>query len=97
MSEQSAVQRVPTGRRSVVVLAVVAVVSLVAGMGLSRLIQSPAQAAANLAPPSAGPITYKVDKRVISNDVPLRAEVRREGSVELKRTREREMLASRRW
>ncbi len=86
MSENNAAQQVRTGRRSVVVLAVVAVVSLVAGMGLSRLIQSPAQAAANLAPPSAGPITYKVDKRVISNDVPLRAEVRREGSVELKRT-----------
>ena len=86
MSAKNAEQVHNKGRRSVVVLTVVAVVSLVAGMGLSRLIQSPAQAASKLAPPSAGPITYKVDKRVISNDVPLRADVRREGSVELKRT-----------
>ncbi|MCL2091550.1 MAG: hypothetical protein FWH11_10215 [Micrococcales bacterium] len=86
MNEKIAARLAPTGRRSVIVLALVAVVSLAAGMGLSRLIQSPAQAAANLAPPSAGPITYKVDKRVISTDVPLRAEVRREDSVELRRT-----------
>ncbi|MCL2850728.1 MAG: hypothetical protein FWE61_11915, partial [Micrococcales bacterium] len=79
------VLQLPKGQRSVLVLAVVAVVSLVAGMGLSRLIQSPAQAAANLSPPAAGPITYKLDKRVISNDVVLRAEVQRENSVELQR------------
>ncbi|MCL2423099.1 MAG: hypothetical protein FWD11_04265 [Micrococcales bacterium] len=73
------------GHRSVLILAVVAAVSLVVGMGLSQLIQSPGQAAANRKPPEAGPITYKVDKRVISNDIPLRAEIKRENAVELVR------------
>lgn len=55
-------------------MAVVAAVSLAAGLGLSRLIESPAQAAADAAPPEAGPITVPVESRVIANDVTLRGD-----------------------
>lgn len=55
-------------------MAVVAAVSLAAGLGLSRLIESPAQAAADAAPPAPGPITVPVESRVIANDVTLRGD-----------------------
>ena len=43
--------------RTIWIMAVTAVVSLGAGLGLSRLIVSPSEAAANAAPPDAGAIT----------------------------------------
>jgi hypothetical protein len=55
-------------------MAVVAAVSLAAGLGLSQLIESPAQAAADAAPPEAGPITVPVESRIIANDVTLRGD-----------------------
>lgn len=63
------------GRRTVVVLAIVAVVSLAAGLGLSRLIISPGAAAAAAAAPTAGSITVPVEEREISNTLVLRGDV----------------------
>ncbi|MBD3779973.1 MAG: hypothetical protein IE923_12015 [Micrococcales bacterium] len=57
------------------VLGAVAVVSLAAGLGLSRLIINPADAAARTAPPPAGPITVPVESRELSNDVTIRGDV----------------------
>ncbi|GAA3804424.1 hypothetical protein [Cellulomonas soli] len=71
----SARARVAGSRRTIILLAVVAVLSLVAGLGLSRLVQSPGAAAAEAAPPAAGPITVPVERRVIANDVVLRGDV----------------------
>lgn len=62
------------GNRTILVMAAVAVVSLVAGLLLSRLITSPAQAAADAAAPVAGPVTVPVESRVLANDVTLRGD-----------------------
>ena len=61
--------------RTIWIMAVVAVISLVAGLGLSRLIVSPSEAAAQAAPPEAGPITVPVERRVLANDVVMRGDV----------------------
>ena len=53
-------------------MAVVAVVCLAAGLFLSQLIVSPGKAAADAAPPTAGPITVPVENRVISNELVIR-------------------------
>ncbi|MGN8246509.1 hypothetical protein ACTHAM_000173 [Cellulomonas soli] len=71
----SARTKISGSRRTIIVLAVVAVASLLAGLGLSRLVQSPGAAAAQAAPPDAGPITVPVESRVIANDVVLRGDV----------------------
>lgn len=71
------------GRRTIVVMAAVAVVCLVVGLLLSRLIISPGQAAANAAPPTAGPITVPVEKRVIGNVVVVRGDVGYDDAVDL--------------
>lgn len=71
------------GRRTIAVMAVVAVVCLAAGLLLSRLITSPGQAAANAAPPTAGPITVPVESRVIGNEVVLRGDVGYDDPVDL--------------
>lgn len=71
------------GRRTIVAMAVVAVVCLAAGLLLSRLIISPGQAAANAAPPTAGPITVPVESRVIGNEVVLRGDVGYDDAVDL--------------
>ncbi|ADG75383.1 conserved hypothetical protein [Cellulomonas flavigena DSM 20109] len=63
------------GRRTIVAMAVVAVLCLTLGLLLSRLIVSPGQAAANAAPPTAGPISVPVESRVIGNEVVLRGDV----------------------
>ncbi|HYQ76224.1 hypothetical protein [Cellulomonas sp.] len=73
-----------TGNRTLVVLAGVAVVSLVAGLGLSRLVLNPAEAAARTAPPEAGPITVPVESRELSNDVTVRGDVVFDGAVDLR-------------
>ncbi len=60
--------------RTIWIIAVTAVVSLGAGIGLSRLIVSPAEAAANAAPPEAGPITVPVEQRALTNDIVMRGD-----------------------
>lgn len=60
--------------RTIWIIAVTAVVSLGAGIGLSRLIVSPAEAAANAAPPEAGPITVPVEERALTNDIVMRGD-----------------------
>ncbi|WNB85648.1 hypothetical protein [Cellulomonas sp. ATA003] len=64
-------------------MAAVAVVSLGAGLGLSRMIVSPAEAAAAAAPPDAGLITVPVEQRVLANDVVLRGDVVYEDPVDV--------------
>ncbi|GIG39141.1 hypothetical protein [Cellulomonas phragmiteti] len=71
------------GRRTIAVMAVVAVLCLAIGLLLSRLIISPGQAAANAAPPTAGPITVPVESRVIGNEVVLRGDVGYDDAVDL--------------
>ncbi|GIG38229.1 hypothetical protein [Cellulomonas pakistanensis] len=73
-----------SGGRTLVVLAAVAVVSLVAGLGLSRFVLNPADAAARTAPPEAGPITVPVEHRELSNDVTVRGDVVFDGAVDLR-------------
>lgn len=73
-----------TGNRTLLVLAGVAVVSLVAGLGLSRLIVNPAEAAARTAAPEAGPITVPVENRELSNDVTIRGDVVFDDAVDLR-------------
>ncbi len=65
-------------------MAAVAVVSLAAGLGLSRLIVSPAEAAADAAPPVAGPITVPVESRVIANGVTLRGDARYDDAAQVR-------------
>jgi peptidoglycan hydrolase-like protein with peptidoglycan-binding domain len=68
--------RVPlTGStRTIWIMAATAVVSLGAGLVLSRIIVSPSEAAANAAPPDAGAITVPVERRVLANDVVMRGD-----------------------
>lgn len=65
----------PSGRRTVIVMAAVAVVCLGAGFGLSQLIVSPGEAASRAAAPTAGPISVPVESRVIGNTVTLRGDI----------------------
>lgn len=60
--------------RTVWVMAIVAVLSLAAGVILSRFVISPAQAAAEAEPPAAGPITVPVESRVLSSDIVARGD-----------------------
>ena len=60
--------------RTIWIIAITAVVSLAAGIGLSRMIVSPAEAAANAAPPEAGPITVPVEQRALTNDIIMRGD-----------------------
>lgn len=69
--------------RTIAILAVTAVVSLGAGLGLGRLVQSPAEAAAAAAPPEAGLITVPVELRSLTNDVVLRGDVLYEDPVQV--------------
>lgn len=71
------------GRRTIVAMAVVAVLCLVAGLLLSQLVSSPGEAAANAAAPTAGPISVPVEKRVIGNAVVLRGDVGYDDAVDL--------------
>lgn len=67
--------RMTGSTRTIWIMAIVAVLSLGAGILLSQLITSPADAAADAAPPEAGPITVPVESRTLANDVVLRADV----------------------
>ncbi|WP_199424646.1 hypothetical protein [Actinotalea solisilvae] len=69
--------------RTIWIMAVTAVISLGAGLGLSRLIVSPADAAANAAPPAAGPITVPVETRALANDIVLRGDAVYEDPVDV--------------
>lgn len=72
-----------TARRTVVALAVTAVLCLAAGFGLSRFVVNPADEAARSRPPDAGPITVPVERRTLSNDVTVRGDVTYDDPVEL--------------
>jgi|GEM_PF-244314 len=69
--------------RTLPVLAAVAVVSLVAGLGLGRFVVNPAEVAARTAPPAAGLITVPIERRALSNDVTLRGDVQFDGATGL--------------
>ncbi|MFI2755141.1 hypothetical protein ACGIF2_17055 [Cellulomonas sp. P22] len=75
---------IPQGNRTILVMAGVAVLSLVAGLGLSQLITSPAKAEADAAPPIAGAVTVPVESRVIANDVTLRGDPSYDDPVEIR-------------
>lgn len=66
--------RAPRANRTIVVVAVTAVASLVAGILVSNLVISPAQRAAEAAPPEAGLITVPVEERELSTDLTLRGD-----------------------
>lgn len=70
-------------QRTIVLIGVTAVVALGAGIGLSRFIISPAEAAAEAAAPAAGPITVPVEFRSLANDVVIRGDATYEGSTEV--------------
>ncbi len=70
-------------QRTIVLIGVTAVVALGAGIGLSRFIISPAEAAAEAAAPEAGPITVPVEFRTLANDVVIRGDATYEGSTEV--------------
>lgn len=60
--------------RTIWIIGATAVVSLGLGIGLSKFIVSPAEAAANAAPPEAGPITVPVEERELTNDIVMRGD-----------------------
>jgi len=64
------------GPRTVLVLALVALAGIACGLVLSTRIISPSQAAADAAPPTAGPIAIPAEQRVISNQVVVRGDGR---------------------
>ena len=66
--------RMAGSTRTIWIMALTAVISLGAGLGLSRMITSPADAAAQAAPPAAGPITVPVELRSLANDIVLRGD-----------------------
>lgn len=59
----------------------VAVASLLAGILVSRFILSPAQAAADAAPPESGLITVPIEQRVVASAVTMRADVNYDDAV----------------
>ncbi|RXZ86113.1 hypothetical protein ESP50_12065 [Agromyces atrinae] len=77
-------RRVLQGNRVLWVLAAVAIVSLIAGVGVSFLIVSPGQAAADAAAPEPGLITVPIESRELSNDVTIRGDAAFADAVEVK-------------
>ena len=75
--------RLVQGNRVIWVIAAVAVLSLVAGIALSRFIISPAEAASNAAAPEGGLITVPVEYRALSNNVTIRGSANYADSVEV--------------
>lgn len=71
-------------KRLVLVVAIVAVVFLLLGIGIMQFIVSPAELAARTAPPVAGLVTAPVEERVIENTVVTRADVGYAGAVDVK-------------
>lgn len=72
------------GHRLIWFVAAIAVTSLLAGILVSRLVVSPAQAAADAKAPDAGLITVPVESRVIANDVTLRGDVKYDDAVQVR-------------
>lgn len=70
--------------RTIWVIAAVAVVSLAAGLGLSKFIISPADAAAQAAPPVAGPVSVPIEMRALENTVVMRADAGYEDATDVK-------------
>lgn len=70
--------------KTVWMMAIVAVVCLAAGIGLSRFVISPAQAAAQAQAPEAGPITVEATKRALSSDVVARGDALYDDAVQVK-------------
>ncbi|MFV0427407.1 MAG: hypothetical protein ACK5KU_10290 [Beutenbergiaceae bacterium] len=66
--------RAPRPNRTIWVMVVVAVISLLAGIGVSQFIISPAQRAADAEPPDAGPVTVPVEMRQITTDITMRGD-----------------------
>jgi hypothetical protein len=62
----------------------VAVASLVAGLALSRFVVSPAQLAADAAPPASRAITAPIEEQVIENTITTRADVVYADAVDIK-------------
>jgi hypothetical protein len=82
-SRSSGWGRILRGNRVIWVMALVAVVALLAGLGLGRLIVSPGQAAADAEAPTAGLITVPVESRVLANDVTIRGDATYADSVDV--------------
>ncbi|MGC3953867.1 MAG: hypothetical protein QM804_06380 [Propionicimonas sp.] len=78
--------RIFRGNRALWITALVAVISLVAGLGLGRFVLSPADAAANTNAPPPGYITVPVEYGELSNDVTLRGQVGYADATEVKLT-----------
>jgi phosphatidylserine decarboxylase len=68
----------------VALIGVIAVVSLVLGVVLSRFVVSPAQLAAEARGPEAGPVTAPIEERVIQNVIITRADVTYADAVDVK-------------
>lgn len=79
----AALAAVVSRNRVLWIVAAAALVSLVAGLLVGRLVVSPAEAAANAEPPAPGLITAPVAFGELSNDVTLRGEVRYADAVEV--------------
>ena len=75
--------RLVQGNRVIWVIAAVAVLSLIAGIALSRFIISPAEAASNAAAPEGGLITVPVEYRALSNNVTIRGSANYADSVDV--------------
>ncbi|WP_233198180.1 hypothetical protein [Cryobacterium sp. Y50] len=76
-------RRLFVGNRVIWVMATVAIVALVAGLGLGQLIVSPGQAAADADAPAAGLITVPVENRQLANDVTMRGDATYADAVEV--------------
>ena len=70
-------------RRWLAGLAVASVLLSAAGVGAARLIRSPAQVAAETAPPAADVLTAPVEHRVLKDTIVLRGTVRADQTVEV--------------
>lgn len=76
-------RRLFAGNRVIWVMATVAIVALVAGLGLGQLIVSPGQAAADADAPAGGLITVPIENRQLANDVTMRGDATYADSVEV--------------
>ena len=66
--------RLLQGNRVIWIIAAVAILSMVAGLGLGQFVTSPGEAASNASAPKPGLITVPVEKRVLANDVTIRGD-----------------------
>lgn len=76
--------RLFASNRIIWVIAAVAVVSLLAGMLLSRFIISPGELASSATAPESGLITVPIEQRELANDVVVRGDANYADSVEVK-------------